>query len=289
MSQVIMGTGNYAGEPFIMEKPYCKLYSVEELCYVLVNDAEILDADVMDRGLVKWLDEQCGLNQLAHTLYTMLNQKVSTMAFVGTILEYVGLYPASAVKLAQEVVKSNEGLSPSERKKAKADYLMQSKKYMAALQKYGEILTQLPEEESALRATIYHNMGVANAKLFLYGQAAELFERAYQLDKNEKTLLSYLLALRMHYSEGEYIEWSASHPEYHNTSLMVERMMEQTMGQFDGTDENRMLFTLQICKEDGGNSVGSGIVYYDEIDKITRNLKFQYREMTGEQIAGERN
>ncbi len=43
------------------------------------------------------------------------------------------------------------------------------------------------------------------------------------------------------------------------------------------TEENRMLFTLRVCKEDGGGA-GSAVPYYDEIEKLTNTLKDDYRE-----------
>ncbi|MDE6739950.1 MAG: hypothetical protein K2K07_12750, partial [Lachnospiraceae bacterium] len=104
-----------------MEKFYVNLYSVEELCYLFVEKAELLDRDVMRRDLIQWLDEQCGLSQLAHTLYSLMNQNGSVSAFAGTILEYVGLYPAEVIEQTEQTIRSNEGLNPYERGKAKAD------------------------------------------------------------------------------------------------------------------------------------------------------------------------
>ena len=112
MSQIILGTGRYAEEPFFVEKFYVNLYSVEELCYLLVEKAELLDQELMRRELVQWLDEQCGLDRLAHTLYALLNQNGSIVAFAGTILEYVNLYPPEIVEQTERIIKDNEGLSP---------------------------------------------------------------------------------------------------------------------------------------------------------------------------------
>ncbi len=280
MSQVILETGNCAEEPYFIEKFYVNLYSVEELCYVLVENAELLDQEIMDRKLVQWLDEECGLNELAHNLYLLLNQKASSVAFVGTILEYVRLYPEEEIKRAEDIIRQNDGLDPYERKKAKADYLMGSRRYYAALRQYHFLLSELPETEKTLRAEIYYNIGVACAKMFLFERASEWFLKAYGTDGEEDSLLRYLAALRIHYQDKEYITFIADHPEYHNASLKVERMVKRASGQFEGTDENRMLFTLHVCKEEGSSTAGTMVAYYDEIDKLTERLKEQYREYT---------
>lgn len=279
MSQIILGTGTYAGSPYYMEKFYVNLYSIEELCYILVEKAELLDRDIMQRELVRWLEEQCGLNQLAHTLYSLLNQNGSTVAFVGTILEYVNLYPEEVTVRTEQIIRDNEGLNPYERGKAKADYMLQNKKYFTAYKQYYTLLDRIPQTENLLRAKILHNMGVTCAKLFMFRQAAKMFSQAYEEDANEESLELYLAALRMHYDDKDYVDYIARHPEYHNVSLRVERQMERAFGQFEGTDENRMLFTLQVFKEEGSGTAGSDVQYYQEIEKLTTGLKEEYRDM----------
>lgn len=278
MSQIILGTGKYAESPYYVEKFYVNLYSVEELCYLLVDKAELLDREVMQRDMVQWIDEQCGLNQLANTLYSLLNQNGSTVAFVGTILEYVNLYPADVVSQTEQIVRDNEGLNPYERGKAKADYMLQNRKYLTALKQYHSLLAQIPETDNLLRGKILHNMGVACAKMFMFRQAADQFMQAYETDGNEESLELYLASMRMHYEDKDYVAYIADHPDYHDISLKVERQMERAYGQFEGTDENRMLFTLQVFKEEGSSTLGSNIQYYQEIEKLTSGLKEAYRE-----------
>ena len=278
MSRMILGTGVYAERPYYMEKFYVNLYSVEELCYLLVEKADLLDQEMQRRDLVKWLDEQCGLGQLAHTLYSLLNQDGSASAFAGTVLEYVNLYPPEIVERTEQIIRSNEGLNPYERGKAKADHMLQSGKYNKALEQYHSLLAQIPESDLRLRGSVLYNMGVACARLFMFRQAAEWFEQAYGTDREQESLESYLSALRMCQEEQEYIAYIAEHPEYHDASLRVERKMEHASGQFEGTDENRMLFTLQVFKEEGSSTAGSDVQYYQEIEKLTTALKEQYRE-----------
>ncbi len=280
MSQIILGTGNYAKKPYYISKFYVNLYSVEELCYVLVENAELMDQEIMQRKLVQWLDEECGLKQLSNTLHTLLNQKASTVAFVGTILEYVNLYPADVIRKTEEIIRGNDGLNIYERKKARIDYLLNGHKYYAAIKQYHGLLDELPDTDKMLGAKIYHNLGTAYARMFFYEQAAQWYRKAYETDGEQESLIHYLAALRMHYQDKEYITFIAEHPEYHDASLKVERIWERISGAYEGTDENRMLYTLQICKEEGSGAGGTMIAYYDEIDKLTERLKEQYREYT---------
>lgn len=278
MGQIILGTGKYAEKPYFIDKFYINLYSVEELCYILVEKAEMLDPEIMQRDLVQWLDEQCGLNQLAHALYSLLNQNGSTAAFAGIILEYVNLYPADVVARVEETVRGNEGLSPWERGKSKADYLLQNGRYYGALKQYYALLMQIDETDHKLKAQVLHNMGVVYARLFMFQQAAQWFLKAYEADGAAESLVLYLASVRLYSQDNEYVSFIAEHPEYHNTSLQVEKRMEQAAGQFEATEENRMLFTLQVFKEEGASTAGNDTPYYQEIEKLTAGLKERYRE-----------
>ena len=87
----------------------------------------------------------------------------------------------------------------------------------------------------------------------------------------------YLAALRMGQKESVYIDYIAAHPEYHELSLEVERTVKRAEGSFEGTDENRMLVTYQVMKEEGAGALGSSTPYYEEIGKLTAGLKERYR------------
>lgn len=275
--QMILGTGRRAGNPYYMERFYVNLYSVEELCFLFVDRAELLDAEIMQRDMIRWLEEECALSDLAHTLDALLNRRGSTAAFVGAVLEYVNIYPADVIKRTEEIVRGNDGLGPCERQKAKADYLLGERRYLAALQQYQSLAEETPGNEKLLLARLYHNMGTACAGMFLYRQAADWYQKSYMTDGKKEGLLMYLAALRMGQPESAYIDYIAAHPEYHELSLEVERLVKRAEGSFEGTDENRMLVTYQVMKEEGADELGGSGPYYEELGKLTAGLKEKYR------------
>ena len=278
MGHIILQTGKVAKVPYFFEKLYVNLYSVEELCYCLVENVEMLDQEIVSKSLADWLDVQCGLSELAHALYALVNQKGSAGAFVGTILEYVGLYPSERSREVEHIIKNNADLTPFEKQKAKADYIMQNGHYFVALEQYESLLSKLPREERKLRSSLLHNMGTANSRLFMFGQAAEAFLAAYRLDGTIESLQQHLIAKRMSWKDNDYLDYIAGHSEWHEVSLQVERMYNVCSGEFDATQESRMLFTLHVCKEEGSGVGDHTIPYYDEIEKLTDDLKERYRE-----------
>ena len=154
---------------------------------------------------------------------------------------------------------------------------MGEKRYLAALQQYQSLLSVVPDTEKLLTARLYHNMGTACAGMFLYEQAADLYRRSYEIDGKREGLVMYLAALRMGRREKAYIDHIAEHPEYHDLSLEVERIVKQAEGSFEGTDENRMLVTYQVMKEEGAGALGGSGLYYEELEKLTARLKGNYR------------
>ncbi|MCM1266833.1 MAG: hypothetical protein NC302_02930 [Bacteroidales bacterium] len=277
-SKVILGTGRRAAHPYYVERFYVNLYSVEELCFLLVDKAPLLDEEIKQRELVRWLETECGLSELAHTLEALLNKKASVAAFAGAVLSYVNIYPAETVRQTEEIVRGNEGLNPYERLGARADYLFGEKRYLAALRQYRSLALTLPDTEKLLLGRIYHNMGAVYAGMFLYDQAAEQFLKAYETDGKREGLVMYLAALRMGNQEKAYIDYIAEHPEYHELSLEVERLIRRAEDSFEGSDENRMLVTYQVMKEEGAGAIGSSAPYYEEIGELTAGLREQYRK-----------
>lgn len=275
--KVILGTGRRAEHPYYVERFYVNLYSVEELCFLLVDKAALLDEEIMQRGLLRWLETQCGLSELAHMLEALINKKGSVAAFAGAVLAYVNIYPAETIRRTEEIVRGNEGLSPYERLGTRADYLFGEKRYLAALQQYRSLALSLPETEKLLLGRIYHNMGAAYAGMFLYDQAADCFMKSYETDGKREGLVMYLAAMRMGQKEKNYIDFIARHPEYHELSLEVERLIRRAEGSFEGSDENRMLVTYQVMKEEGAGALGASAPYYEEIGNLTAGLRDKYR------------
>ncbi|MCM1263725.1 MAG: hypothetical protein NC313_13520 [Butyrivibrio sp.] len=277
MGNIILSTGNYAKIPYFFDKTYVNLYSLEELCYCLVENAEFVDENIADGRLGDWLMSQCGLTELAHMLRTLADNKASADIYAGAILEYAGLYSQEVIEHTKNVIRNNEGLNPYEKQKAKADYMMQNKHYTIALERYDELLMRLPDAEKELKGGILHNMGVIYAKLFMFAPAQEKFMEAYKTNGRQESIEQFLIARRMKDGDSEYVEYIANHPELHEASMRVEHMVEQAAGRFETTRVSRMLFTLKVCKEEGSLSDGD-MAYYDEIEKLTEELKEAYRE-----------
>lgn len=277
MGRVYLCLGKYADRPYFFEKAYINVYSVEELCYCLMKNEFLIDSDLMDKRLTGWLEESCDLKELSEILVKLLGKGCSVSDFVAAILRYTGYATTEELQRASENVMTGEHMNIYEKRKARGDYLIKSKKYLLALFVYHALLKELPESDKTLRAQVLHNIGAANAALFLYDKAAESFKLAYLCDQSNESHLAWLAACRMYMDETEYVNFVAEESGSYEVSLEIEKQVEDGLKEFEASDESRMLFTLKVCKEENNT-----VSYYEEMEKLTQSMKEEYRSMVAE-------
>lgn len=277
--------GNYAETPYEIESIGLAVYCAEELCFALKENAFLLDETIMNDVLVDWLADECGLGELAHELYPLVHKKGSLSLFVTMILEYVGFYSQETIQAVEAVLKKGVRLSTIEKRKSQIDYLVQKKKYVAALRGYGLLLEQWNQWESegrelpqsTVRADILHNKGVALAKLMLYDQAAECFLQANETKPGQQYFLAYLAAKRMELTEEEYISFVAELSGTYESTLKLEKTMEQLKTEFEKQPE--YLYLEQRRQQRGGNEKQK---YYSDNESLLQALKESYRNGVSE-------
>ncbi len=273
MGRMLLCMGKYAKNPYHFESLCVNVYCVEELCWLFASNPFMITRDIMDRNLAVWLDTECGLVELGHQLLNLFNRGIQPGIFVGTILDYVNYCTPEEKKKIEDVVQSNAGLTDYERLKKQADFLLKNHRCQMALDEYDQLCRQLPESESALKPSIFHNMGTAYGELFQFGMAAKYFMRAYEMTGNKASGLQYLAAQRLGMAEGDYVAFIAEHGELHGLSLELEKLFEGAKGKFEASQESRMLTALKIYKDEGNETS-----YLKEIDRIISKKKNEYRE-----------
>ncbi|MDE5680175.1 MAG: hypothetical protein K2I01_07075 [Lachnospiraceae bacterium] len=276
MGRILLGTGKYAATPYYFENLGLKVYSAEELSYVLKENAFLLDREIINKRLVRWIEEELALSELADALYPLLHKKTPAGAFAGVILRYTGFYDEEIVERAEEIYATGANLNVYEKLKSRVDYLVQNGRYTAAILEYEVLLRKLPEEEKELTSKIIHNMGVALCGLFLFEEAAKQFLKSYELWRDRETLVEYLAALRLSMKEEDYIAFAAGHPEYYEETLTLEKRVEELLKAWEESEQKRSL-DRRLLRKVQGDSAG----YYAETDKRLYELKNEYRENVG--------
>ena len=277
--------GEYATTPYCVKGLEVPVYCMEELCYCLKENAFLLDTSLMDDSLIDWIGVSCGLGELARELYPLVHKQGSLSAFVSMIMEYVGLYDTGSIHEIEQVLKKGAGLSGIEKRKSQIDYLIQKKKYVAALRGYDGLLEKWNELESAggelpaakVRASILHNKGVAFTGLMLYRQAADSFWQAYEICESDEHFMAYLAAKRMELSDGEYIALVAELSGSYEQTLVLEKKLEDLLRQWQEQADYQRLMLRREWREGSEKQK-----YYDENGRLTLGLKNSYRNSVSE-------
>ena len=132
--------GEYCENAYTVEGLDIRVYSMEELCYCLKENAFLLDLSIMNDKLVDWIGEECKVRELAKQLYPMVHKQGSLSVFVVTILQYVGMYDPEDIRQVEQVLKQGAGLSNLEKRKSQIDYMVEKRKYAAAIRGYDLLL-----------------------------------------------------------------------------------------------------------------------------------------------------
>ncbi|MCR5278484.1 MAG: hypothetical protein K6E19_03495 [Lachnospiraceae bacterium] len=272
--QAIAPVGREAENPYYFEKLYINIYSIEELCYALFENAFLIDNDIVDKGLADWIYKECGLTDLASTLYSLINQHVQAVAFVGTILDYVGYYSPEEIKKAESILRLNVSMSVFDKWKAKADFLFENKHYKLAIKEYEKILKNIGDDETDLISRVYNNMGVTYMALYFMDKAAECFKKAWETDGNEEAFRHYIAAMRIKLPENEYIRFVSENEQVSKYAIEVESAFEEAKLTFEESEKAKSMKELSALKD-----TGNAGLYYEETNRCIARLKSDYRDV----------
>ncbi len=278
--RVSVCVGDYATTPYCIPGLELNVYSMEELCYCMKENAFLLDFSLMNDSLIDWIERQCGLKNLARELYQLAHRSGSLSAFAVAILTYTGLYDEKTIRETEQVLKLGAGLSTLEKRKSQVDYLVRQKKYLPALRGYDQLLKNWGEFEGdpdnlpavSTRGAILHNKGVAYAGLMLYGQAAECFLEAYKVSGLGEDYMEYLSAKRLELQESDYVAFAAEQAENYQYVLKLEKRLEQLAQDWELQPDYLRLYNRRELRGTDRQK------YNEENDSLVQVLKSSYRK-----------
>ena len=206
MGSIILCHKKKAREPFEIARIKRRIYTIEELCYYLCNHLYLIDHTIMNQQLCEWLRDELDLAELGETLKNQLQQNVSKEQFVMTILTASAIYSAGELNQMQDILKRFKNQKPVERQKFKADNLLQGNSVKAAIAIYQSILREEKDDsmDGKFYGRVYGCLGAAYGRLFLYKEAAKMYEAAYQICEEESMLQAYLYACKKYMTNVEY-------------------------------------------------------------------------------------
>jgi tetratricopeptide (TPR) repeat protein len=192
--------------PYYVENISVNLYSLEELCYYITHNAYLLERDFMCEELCTWVEKELKLVQLADRLRDILREQGKLSDFVRIILNENGYCLPNEIRDVCEVILEMEEKSDFECSKIRADRLMEREKYLSCIYEYKRLLDSedAKNENALIVGNIWHNLGTAYARLFLFEEAAGCYRKAYQRNQDYASLKAELFAYRCMHDEPAF-------------------------------------------------------------------------------------
>lgn len=225
MSGFILCQEKKANQPYFLDDVRLNIYTIEELCFYLCNNLYLLNHSLMNRELCAWIDNELNMPELSENLMR-ITESMSLGRFVITILSYVGFCDEDELDEISHTLQSLKDQTEEEQHKKKADNLLKNGKFEHAIWEYERILKMHSAEKlgNDFYGKVYHNMGNAYAKQFLFRDAAKQLKKAYELAGEKETLKEYLCASWMFMEPREFQEFLEQNQEY---KPMAETMLNE--------------------------------------------------------------
>ncbi len=272
MSGIILCRTREAQVPLHIDSMDINIYSLEELSYFIYNNIYVIEADIIDDKLIKFIKEDVGEYALADRIEYLMQNGGGLSQIVVTILKYVDYYNEAEIDEIKDILETLNTQKVYERLKSRADSYLNNKFYYKAIITYNKIIEGNVDTSLSgiFYANVYNNMGVAYARMLLFEQAVYYFKEAYRIGQNEEYKKSYMIALRL--AKGDnFIENDDETGEV----LAVKREIEGCMDNAKYSDQFRAL-TATLNKKDEGHVAD----YYNEIEQLIELWKQNYRKYT---------
>lgn len=186
MGELLLCSREIASIPYYIDTISLNVYSLEELCYYLEQNIDLIEPDFMEEELCFWIKTELKDSLLSESLLKMIQKGASLSQFVGVLVSGCSYCTQEEIASMQETLSEFENKSEMECRKIRADHFLQKKKYTVCIAEYRKLLenTKLQEEGRIFEGNIWHNLGTAYAGLFSFTKAAECYQKAYELNLN---------------------------------------------------------------------------------------------------------
>ena len=242
MGSLILCHKKKAKHPYEISRIHMHIYTIEELCYYFCNNLYLVDYTIINHQLCDWLDEELELYELASELRNLLEQNASKEQFILTVLSYDSIYSAAEITKIHNVLERLKNQNEVEREKYKADNLLKADEYSSAILVYQSIVNKEWDESigKEFYGRVYGCLGAAYGRMFLYEEAAKMYEKAVELCREEKYMKAFHYCCYRYMSEAEYTKMLSKDPIYLalNTELKEEISQAEENADFEISDEN---------------------------------------------------
>ncbi len=176
--------------PYYVDELGLSIYTIEELCYYMYHYLEFLEDEFINAELLDFIENSMGLKTLAQKVVRWAGGGSDFGQIILMIEQDVHYLNADEMSDLKARLEWRRSAKPVERFKKKADTLVVLGKHRHAIAIYDELLERerVLNLSSRTKGRVFHNRGIAYARLFMFGEASESLELAYSLLQSPEIL-----------------------------------------------------------------------------------------------------
>lgn len=253
MGKLIICNGKQAYIPYYFKMTNTKVYSIEELCYYVYNNVELLNEDFFGEPLIRWLKDELNLEDRADKLRELKNNDSSFKEIAVSILCSCDFYTESEIKEFIHNLDELVKLSPYEKLKNKADNYLKYRQFAEAATTYEKILDgeEVKSLSSEEYGNILHNLAIIKLHMVGIAEAAENFKEAYERNKNPESLKQYFMALKLSKQDSIFSEEANAYGLTETLKDEIQDEINTSLEEAKQTQEYKMMEEFQECKQTG--------------------------------------
>lgn len=274
MGRLIVCHGRQTEAPYYFKITNTKVYSMEELCYYIYTNIEIVNKGFFGYSLCEWIEKELDLPECANNLRELMDLEADLKSMVEVILSSNSYYTATEIKQIIRYLAEIERLSPYQKKKNKADNFLKYRQFTEAEREYKQILsgTDINTVTAGEYGNILHNLAVIQLNTVGVAVAAATFKEAYEKNHSLLTLKMYLASLKLSKSEERYQQEVKNYEVEDNLLNEIQFELEEYLREAEQTDEYKVIQELKEYKATGKISL-----FYQRAEDIVEQWKKQFR------------
>ncbi len=199
-----------AVKPFYLQSIGVSIYSIEELCFFLKENICLIDRTIVNTDLCKWVRDELGLKTLSRKMMDAIERPDNDVSyFIMPVFVEIGYLNGSELHALRGELTRLQVRPEDERKKMRADYLVESGRYSSAVSIYKSLLSEDHSPSSLgaqFYASIWNNLGCTYALQFRFKNAADCFLQGWRLVRSRELMRKYVSTLPLYLEDEEYRE-----------------------------------------------------------------------------------
>lgn len=208
--RLILTDGRQNMVPYYFGLSGIRVYSLEQLCYYIYHHIYTVSTETFGDGLFYWIEKNLGERALVKRLREAKKNGRTLKEMVRLILMSVDYYSKEEIHQLQKTIEEIEMQNPIETRKVEADNYLRYGRPLEALAVYKKVDLMMEDSEDMVtkefQGNVYHNMGIAFARLANGEAALACFKKAYERNGSEASRDAWLMMLKILGREDEMLQ-----------------------------------------------------------------------------------